>query len=399
MKHGWTYKPLGEVITVKSGYTPNASELSNEGDIPYFKVAEMNLPRNEKYLYDTPQFVISPKSTFPKGSIVFPKNGAAIGTNKKRILVTPSVVDLNTAVAIPNSEIESNFLYYIFQKIDFRLITRRGTVPTLDLKELKNITIPVPSKDEQISICSLLDKMNRVIEAKKEQLKELDNLAQAIFYDMFGDPVTNEKGWNIIALNDAVHSECPISYGIVQPEEDVKGGVPIVRPIDFRENTYVKRDGLKCTSLEISNAYKRTILRGDELLFCVRGTTGTIGIATRELKGCNVTRGIVPLFFCEKVKRAFAYYVLLHPSTQQLIQEKTNGIALRQINIKDLRSLPIITPSPTLQQAFAEKVEAIERQKELINQSLREVQTLFDSRMDYWFSEENDDLGQLDKLD
>lgn len=69
------------------------------------------------------------------------------------------------------------------------------------------------------------------------------------------------------------------------------------------------------------------------------------------------------------------------------------------INKGVFSKVTIPVPPLPLQQAFAEKVEAIERQKELINQSLREVQTLFDSRMDYWFSEENDDLGQLDKLD
>ena len=112
-----------------------------------------------------------------------------------------------------------------------------------------------------------------------------------------------------------------------------------------------------------------------------------MGIATEELKGGNVTRGIVPLFFSNRMNRAFVYYSLKCPSTQSIIQEHTNGIALRQINIKDLRELPIITPPLDLQQAFAEKVEAIEQQKELINQSIKDVQTLFDAKMDYYFGE------------
>lgn len=376
MKHGWTYKPLGEVITVKSGYTPNASELSNEGDIPYFKVAEMNLPRNEKYLYDTPQFVITPKSTFPKGSIVFPKNGAAIGTNKKRILVTPSVVDLNTAVAIPNSEIESNFLYYIFQKIDFRLITRRGTVPTLDLKELKNITIPVPSKDEQISICSLLDKMNRVIEAKKEQLKELDNLAQAIFYDMFGDPVTNEKGWETQILGDVCTLKAGKSIKASELSETMNvnlfpcyGGNGVRGYIDRyshnRPLPIIGRQGALCGNVNFAKAP-------------FYATEHAVVVAPKTIMD------VVWLFYVLK---------LMH------LNQYAHGVAQPGLSVQDIEPLPLILPPLPLQQAFAEKVEAIERQKELINQSLREVQTLFDSRMDYWFSEEDDDFGQLDKLD
>ena len=75
------------------------------------------------------------------------------------------------------------------------------------------------------------------------------------------------------------------------------------------------------------------------------------------------------------------------------------GATFKEVSKKAISAYPIILPPLPLQQAFAEKVEAIEQQKELINQSLREVQTLFDSRMDYWFSEEDDDFGQLDKLD
>ncbi len=390
MKHGWTYKPLGEVITVKSGYTPNASELSNEGDIPYFKVAEMNLPRNEKYLYDTPQFVITPKSTFPKGSIVFPKNGAAIGTNKKRILVTPSVVDLNTAVAIPNSEIESNFLYYIFQKIDFRLITRRGTVPTLDLKELKNITIPVPSKDEQISICSLLDKMNRVIEAKKEQLKELDNLAQANFYDMFGDPVTNEKGWETKQLGDTGE----IVAGSTPSTTDATnwdGNINWVTPAELNNQLFYGSTQRKLTDKGASGL---TLMPTGTVLLSSRAPIGKLAITTEPMC-CN--QGFKNIVCGNKLNNIFLYYYLR--LTMDIVKALGVGATFKEVSKKAISAYPIILPPLPLQQAFAEKVEAIERQKELINQSLREVQTLFDSRMDYWFSEEDDDFGKLDKLD
>ena len=343
------------------------------------------MPRNEKYLYDTPQFVISPKSTFPKGSIVFPKNGAAIGTNKKRILVTPSVVDLNTAVAIPNSEIESNFLYYIFQKIDFRLITRRGTVPTLDLKELKNITIPVPSKDEQISICSLLDKMNRVIEAKKEQLKELDTLAQAIFYDMFGDPVTNEKGWEVKKL-------CEVSTllnGRAYKQDELlnEGKYKVLRVGNFFTN-----GDYYYSNLELDD--DKYCDRGD-LLFAWSASFGAfIWGGSKVIYHYHIWK----VLYDESKLNKLYYQYLLNKMTQSFMKD-VHGIGMVHLTKAGMEQYIIPIPPLPLQQAFAEKVEAIERQKELINQSLREVQTLFDSRMDYWFSEEDDDFGQLDKLD
>ena len=93
-----------------------------------------------------------------------------------------------------------------------------------------------------------------------------------------------------------------------------------------------------------SEAYKRTVLTGNEVLLCVRGTTGIVALATDELKGCNVNREIVPLYFGDDVDRLFVYYQLQAPFIQEAIEEKTMGSALKQINIKDLRALKLRIP-------------------------------------------------------
>ena len=253
-------------------------------------------------------------------------------------------------------------------------------------KDFDGTIIPVPPLPIQQRIVAELDCISGILEKKRQQLKELDNLAQAIFYDMFGDPVENEMGWEKVQLIDVVHRECPISYGIVQLGDECLEGVPVVRPVDLKGFVPVKRDGLKRTSLEISNAYKRTILRGGELLICVRGTTGIMGVADEELSECNVSRGIVPLFFSNKTNRIFMYSLLISKQIQNIIADKTYGATLKQINIAELRKIPIILPPLSLQQQFAKKIEAIERQKALINQSIKEVQTLFDCRMEEYFN-------------
>ena len=143
---------------------------------------------------------------------------------------------------------------------------------------------------------------------------------------------TPKENWAEIELKNIVDKQCPISYGIVQQGDHVEGGIPVVRPVDLHCK-YVNRDRLKCTSASISNSYSRTILRGDEILLCVRGTTGIVALATKELNGCNVNRGIVPLFFGKDVDRLFVYYQLLTPRIQETISINTMGSALRQINI------------------------------------------------------------------
>lgn len=285
-------------------------------------------------------------------------------------------------ILLPIKDLNAKFLLYYLKWCN---------VPSLGysrhFKLLREIPIPIPSLDIQQSIVRELDAINAIIADKRQQLAELDTLAQAIFYNMFGDPITNEKGWEVKKLKDVVHKDCPISYGIVQPGDGEIDGVPVVRPVDLRGTICIERKGLKCTTSEISNSYKRTILNGDELLICVRGTTGVLGMVSHDLKGCNVTRGIVPLFFADDItNRWFIYSVLSTRELQTIIAENTYGATLKQINIKDLRELPIPLPPLPLQQAFAAKIEAIEQQKSAVRASLTEFESLLAQRLEHHFA-------------
>ena len=252
------------------------------------------------------------------------------------------------------------------------------------LKQLSSLSIPLPPKSTQLAIVSELDKINELIRLKKEQLKDFDNLAQSLFYKMFGDPVENEKGWEVKKLNEIVSDNCSISYGIVQPGDGVENGVPVVRPVDMTK-TFVSRKGLKNTTKEISDSYKRTILKGNEILMCVRGTTGLISMATPELQGCNVTRGIAPIECGPTCDKWFVFYQILNPAIQHHIAEYTRGIALKQINMKDVRDIPLCLPPLSLQRLFAQRIEQIEREKSEVQKSIQDLETLLASRMQYWF--------------
>lgn len=179
-------------------------------------------------------------------------------------------------------------------------------------------------------------------------------LKNAILQEMF----LPKDNWIEKELKDIVSKRCPISYGIVQQGNHIEGGVPVVRPVDLHCK-YVARDSLKCTSSDISESYSRTILRGDEILLCVRGTTGILALATKELKGCNVNRGIVPLFFDDEFDRLFFYYQLQTPTVQEAIANNTMGSALRQINIKDLRTIKLSYPPLAEQKRIVAKIEEL----------------------------------------
>ena len=391
----WEYKKLGEVATFERGLTYSKNDESDSSTKGVLRSNNIDLDSHQlvfdeiKYLNES--FEIPKSKKLVKDSIFI-----CMSNGSKAHLGKVAYVDKDYDYAfggfmgvIKPHNIYPKYLFYYFLSKEYRdgleQIGKGANINNLRFAQLANFIIPDPSKDDQQRIVAELDCLNEMIALKQKQLKEFDKLAQSIFYDMFGDPMDNVHEWGISILEDVVSDSCSISYGIVQPGEDVENGVPVVRPVDL-VNQVVYKDGLKIVDKAISDSYKRTILKGDELLFCVRGTTGIISFASEELEGCNVTRGITPLEFGDRIDKYYAYYLLKTPYLQSLIAEKTNGIALKQINMRDVRLLPVMCPPFALQQQFAEKIQAIEAQKELVKQSIAETQQLLDSRMDYYFN-------------
>ena len=389
MREGWEYKKLGQVCTSDLGKTLNKSKdrgelhpylcsiniLWDKIDLSTLKQACFEADEQEKY-------------TVRKGDLLVCEGGdtgrSAIWDRDETILYQNALHRLRFHESVSPKFV----LFYLMYLKDIGEIDNKYskgvTIKHLVKKALLSIPLPIPPKPTQLSIVSELDKLNELIQIKKVQLKDYDALAQSIFYEMFGDPVENEKGWEVKELIETVSPECKISYGIVQPGEHVEDGVSIVRPVDM-VSTFISKDGLKKTTKEISNSYSRTILSGKELLVCVRGTTGVVSLVDESLQGANVTRGIAPLLFSENVERWFMYYQVKSSSVRGVISSLTRGIALKQINISDLRKIRLILPPLSLQQSFAHKIEQIERQKAAVQSTITDLETLLAARMQYWF--------------
>ena len=267
--------------------------------------------------------------------------------------------NVDTAFGItPKDNNCSKYIYYFIKSINWSEKNTGTTLPSLTQQVVKEVVIPIPSPSEQQAIVSRLDAAFAEIDTLKANAEKQLEEARKLFQAELTECMKPKKGWEEKKLGEIVDSNCPISYGIVQQGEHVENGVPVVRPVDLNKK-YVFKDNLKCTTAKISESYKRTILRGDELLLSVRGTTGVVSISTPELKGCNVNRGIVPLYFQNIVDRMFIYYEMISPFMQSVFAEKTTGSTLKQINIKDLRVIKFIFPSLSDQQQIVAHLDAL----------------------------------------
>ena len=155
---GWAWITLKEIAVITSGKTPKPNQLSANGSIPYFKVADMNTPGNELYLQYADYYINDQYSgsVFDGGSFVFPKNGGAVLTNKKRILANISVVDLNTGVFTPSNLLNKDFIFFLFSSIDFSKIYKGAVIPTVDASLIGNLIYGLPPIEEQKRIADII---------------------------------------------------------------------------------------------------------------------------------------------------------------------------------------------------------------------------------------------------
>lgn len=156
---GWEWVRIGDIVVLKNGKTPPKKDIHNSGQYPYFKVKDMN--NNELYMQKVENYVDEQYKSkiMPKNTIIFPKNGGAVLTAKKRILIQDSLVDLNTSGIISSTDCDPMYIFYLFSSLDIRKYVKGSAVPTIDSKKLMETPVPLPPFNEQKRIVSRIEKI------------------------------------------------------------------------------------------------------------------------------------------------------------------------------------------------------------------------------------------------
>ncbi len=239
-----------------------------------------------------------------------------------------------------------------------------------------NYRVACPSINIQRNAISELDLLTEIIDKQKQQLKELDTLAQSIFYDMFGNPVQNDRKWAQKRIGDL----CTLKSGNSSANNSEEGDLPYVKvgdmnipennPFITTSSTFVNRD-----------ENKKNILPIGTIVFPKRG--GAIYTNKKRITAVEICcdlniMGVIP---SKAILSSYLYHYFLSIDFGKLC----NGAAIPQLNNIDIAPLPIGIPPLELQEPFAKKIQAIESQKESINRSIAESQKLFDYTMDKYF--------------
>lgn len=308
-----------------------------------------------------------------------------------RACIVPNIgYRMITAVDCSIIRFGNNYLPKFFvnysQSSNYRISINNNTTGTtrkrISRKNLEKIIIPIPPIAEQERIVAELDLLQGIIEKKKEQLKAYDQLAQSIFYTMFGDPIDNPKGWETKKLGEVCiiergGSPRPIEKYLTEDESGInwikigdatEGGMVI-----SSTKQKIIHEGLKKSRF----VHKGDFLLSNSMSF---GKPYILGV-----DGCIHDGWLVIQDVNNTFNKIYLYYFLGSPQTYESFRTMAVGGVVNNLNKNVVKSLKVAIPDVVLQQEFAEKVEAIERQKALVQQSIEETQTMFDYTMDKYF--------------
>lgn len=270
------------------------------------------------------------------------------------------------------------FYYVVSNKFTAYLekLTNGANYPAVKETDVRKALISIPPKPTQLSIVSELDKLNELIQIKKEQLKDYDALVQSIFYEMFGDPV--EEGWDVKELGDI----CKTSSGGTPSKahtEYYNGEIMWLRSGEVSQgDIYNTEQTITLLGLENSSA---KIFPVNTVVIAMYGATvGQVGILRKEMSTNQAICGIFPN---GDLTPEYLYYFLISKKAEFL--KSAIGGAQANISQQIIRKTLIPLPPLSLQSSFTCKIRQIKLQKAAVQSTITDLETLLAARMQYWF--------------
>lgn len=398
----WKWVKLGEACKIVSGNTPKGLELiSNKGEYQFYKVSDMNLAGNETRMTVSNLKLSLEEVTklklklYPKGTVIFPKRGGAILTNKKRILSQDASFDLNVMGILPNDKLASNFLFYWIQKLDLSKIYDGSNVPQINNKNVDPLNFPLAPLATQQAIVSkieeLFSELDKGIENLRTAQQQLKTYRQAVLKWAFEGRLTNEhikdgilpKGWQITNLGDFIENiSSGKSYRCNErpPNEDEVG---IVKVSSVTWGFFDEMQSKTCFSNDFLNI--KYLIKQEDFLFSRANTLEFIGacvIVKNIEKTLMLSDKILRFVFSNDVSKEYVLYYLRSKKGRKQIETLSTGNqdSMRNIGQEKIRNIKFPYCSLNEQKRIVQEIESrlsvADKMEESITQSLQQSEGL-----------------------
>ena len=308
------------------------------------------------------------------------KDGAGIG----RTTLNPakSSVIGTMQYLIPKKNVLPEYLFYAVSYMHLEKYYTGATIPHIYFKDYKNEEFNLDNIEKQLEIIDVLGRCKKVIEARKQELVELDRLTKARFVEMFGDPVSNPYGYDKVALSDLADIKIGPFGSLLHKEDYIDGGHPLLNPSHIVDGKVSPDDKLTISDekYEELSAYQ---LKTGDVVMGRRGEMGRCAVVPKDGFLCGTgsmlirTKGEVTADYIQKI--------ISFPSFKKTIEDMAVGQTMPNLNVPIVSGFQIIKPPMEVQDRYYAFAEQVNKSKVAVQKALDETQILFDSLMQKYF--------------
>jgi type I restriction enzyme S subunit len=363
LPRGWEWTTIGEVADVQLGRQRSPKNHSGPHMRPYLRSA--NVTWSGIDISDVKEMNFEPgeASTFelkPGDLLLNEASGSPNEVGKPAVWrgEIEGCCFQNTLLRVRPRKVSTEYLYWCCRAAAlsgrFGEAGRGVNIRHLGKQGLVSFPLAIAPKDEQERVVAAIEEHLSRLDAVATGLAgipdKLDRFRQVLLRDAF------DASWERVPITAVTDPNRVIRYGILKPGDDVEGGVPVVKVRDYPAGE-IRVDSLKRTTPEISAKFAGAVLRPGDVLISIRGTFGRVAPVPDSLDGANITQDSARIAPLPSVHRGFLVHFLRSPECQRFLRRVARGVAVKGVNIRDLRMLKVPMPDFETQLAVATRLD------------------------------------------
>lgn len=391
----WEMVKLGEVAKTQSGYSFKSDEFQKDG-IPIIRIGNLDgesvivdydICYYKKFWDEHSEFRIY------YGDILIAMSGATVGKIGIYEQNNPALLNQRVGKITPHSDKLYNKYLYSYVKSELFLGKIRAAAfgcaqPNISGKQITDIKIPLPPLEEQKRIADILDKASNLIDLRKQQLEKMDLLIKSKFIDMFGDPVTNPKGWEVKKLVEVTNKIGSGSTPRGGKESYIEEGISLIRSMNVHDGRFKYDQLAYIDEVQAKQMDIVAVIENDVLINITGASVARSCVVPKELLPARVNQHVsIVRCICEKVNPIYLNQLFISDSYKSVLLAVggAGGATREAITKQQLEKLDILIPPIKLQNQFATFVEQIEKQKVVMQQSLEKMEMNYKALMQEYF--------------
>ncbi len=377
---------LSDLFELQMGKTPSRDnpEYWSQPEFPWISIADLS--NAGKYICDTKES-LSRLAVEESGIKIIPTKTVIMSFKLSigKVSITPVPMYSNEAIMAFIDKgivkIKPEYLYYLLLQRDWDEGTNKAVMgKTLNKATLSDVNIDIHPIEEQERIVDVLDKASEIIDSYQRQLRALDTLIKARFVELFGDPVSNDKSWPTISLDDACDGIGDGLHGT--PEYDDNGEYPFINGNNLIDGMIIITPATKMVD---EATYRKHYIKisDNAILISINGTLGKMAF----YRGEKAMLGKSACYCNLKptINREFVYGVMRSDAFAEFLESNSTKSTIKNVGLKAVRGFPLIIPPDELQLQFVLFARQVDKSKVVVQKALDEAQLLFNSLMQKYF--------------